>query len=89
MRELIRSEARRRDREASWAAGLAAHTFEHTSMEIYAAKKIYTRNLLKETVVALSRGKEWQGDTTEELALLQVSKDLQLPGIRLVGADEE
>ena len=48
-------------------------------MEIFAAKKIYATNPLKDATEALSLGKEWPG--TLEFALLRESKDMRLPGM--------
>ena len=57
--------------------------FEHKIKKIYAGKKIYTKNLLKQVAGALSAGKEWPDASShkEELELLHESETLQLPGM--------
>ena len=67
------------------ATGLGAHGFEHNVMEIYAGKKTYGMNVLKETAVARSLSKESpeMSPCARELGLLQKqqNKNLKLPGV--------
>ena len=65
------------------AVGLGAVGFEHKIKEIYAGKKISAKSLLKEAAVALGLGEEWPdvSPRKNELAVLQVSKNMQPPDI--------
>ena len=50
-------------------------------MKIYATKKIYAKNMLKETTEAVSLSKEWPETSPyqEQLALLRKSEDVLQP----------
>ena len=66
------------------AVGLGSVGFEHKIKHIYAGKKIFGKNLLKDAGVASSMGKEWLDESPHkeaELALLQDSQNMQLPGM--------
>ena len=47
------------------ATGLGARSLENKIMEIYAATKVYAKNLLKEVSEVMSLGKEWLNETPQ------------------------
>ena len=59
-------------RRRKLANGVDARGLEQNIMEIVAAKKIYAKNLLKETAEAMGLDKQWLNETsyTEEMTLL-------------------
>ena len=64
---------------------MGARGLEQQITEIYAAKKIYAKNLLKDAAEATSLGKEWPevSPYKEEPALWRESTCMRLPGMML------
>ena len=77
--------AREKTSPGKLAVGLGQLGFEHKIIEIHAGKKMYAKTLMKEGAAALRVGEGWPEESPEkeELALLQMRKQRQLPGVKM------